>query len=92
MIKLSSQDLATLLLCSMRYAIGRMTYMPSNVARMIRESWGKLSQNDRDLLKRDLKDEIQFRERGFEDDQWKGLGHECDYHTWHDLMKWMEER
>lgn len=94
MIKISADHLGWLLLCSMRYAIGRRTYAPSMTCDIIREHWKKLQQKDRDLLQRDLKEQVLYAdkydpERGIAG---KWLGSACDEKTWRDMLVWMEEK
>jgi hypothetical protein len=63
MVAVREEDLGTLLLCSMRYAIGRHTYMPSDICRIINEHKDELSEPNRKLLAVNIDSEIAFIQR-----------------------------
>lgn len=58
MIKLLelSDDTQLMLVCSVRYAIGRQTYMPSFVQDYMRTLLPKLSDNTLNIIKRDIEE------------------------------------
>ncbi len=80
-VEIASRDLQTLLICSMRYSLGRMTYMPGLIQDLIREHRTVLS-NDT-LLQ--LADEIdhEHRLRGGK------LGMDFDTQGWMDFRDWL---
>jgi hypothetical protein len=79
-------DLGFVVLCAMRYAIGRRTYACSIVANFIKARWRDLDVTHRSLLLRDLNEEIERKKRGV-----GCLGSECDEKVWRELYSWMEQ-
>lgn len=59
-VAVNEQDLGTLLLCSMRYAIARHTYMPSDICRIINAHKNELSEANRQLLAKDILSELKY--------------------------------
>lgn len=47
-------DLSTLAVCSVRYALGRQTYITYDVARIVRERWSMLLEQDQATIRRDI--------------------------------------
>lgn len=77
-----SDDLEAILICAVRYCIGRATYMPDLVTGWIEENMrGRLSQRTISVMRRDI-DEA--RQRG-------GLGMECDVKTWMRFDMWLSQ-
>lgn len=56
-------DLGTLLICAMRYSIGRNTYMPSLICSTIKLHAGDLDDSDREMLAQNILDELKYLER-----------------------------
>ena len=75
-----SADEETVILCAMRYSVGRMTYMPELVADYIRDNWKYVSNKQQFL--RDLEREMESS---------GSLGMECDENTWKSLLQFMQE-
>ncbi|MBY0490604.1 MAG: hypothetical protein K2R93_12250 [Gemmatimonadaceae bacterium] len=73
---LSPDELGTLALCSVRYACGRRTYMPSLVARIVRRIWPMLEPRDRQTIRLDIAEQIA---RG-------DAGDDCDVREWQQLL------
>ncbi len=82
----SPHDLGTLLLFSLRYALGRRSSAPSDVADMVRRYWGAADTAHRGFLLRDLREGF---ERAFRLGDGSDLGDECDRQTWAALLIWM---
>ena len=75
-----SDDLEAILICAVRYCIGRATYMPGLVTGWIEENMrGKLSQKTIGVMRRDI-DEARRRQ---------GLGMDCDVKTWEQFDVWL---
>ena len=51
-----SRDFATLCICAIRYCFGRKTYMPSLVQEIVLDNVDKISDNDLDLIIRDVEE------------------------------------
>lgn len=81
----SSEDLGTLLLCSMRYALGRRSYIVGYVASMIVEYLPLVSTSDVGIMTRELHDEINRAE-----ENGKTLGDKQDHAVWWKLRDTLE--
>lgn len=69
------------LICALRYCMGRETYMPELVTGWImRHMHGKLSNKTLSVMKRDI-DETPVERRGMD----------CDRETWARFRYWLEE-
>lgn len=84
MIKIEALELGTLLVCSVRYSIGRKSYMPSIVADNVRRHWRDLENGARQAIRQDVADAIRDHEAGY-----RSLGWDCDQKTWRDLAAFM---
>lgn len=75
-----SQDFETMLICALRYAIGRYTYMPSVTIEYIRYLIPQLSAKTLFVMKRDINEEIEHCERMgrelYMDKEWAKLAEE----------------
>jgi hypothetical protein len=81
------KDYGTIVLCAVRYAMGRMTYMPTLVIGYVKEHWNDLQSGMQDIILRDVSEELKHEERS---PGW--LGHPCDVQNWIDFQWWMKER
>lgn len=80
-IQQDDQDFQTVLICAVRYSLGRRTYMPGLVTDWIRGYCnGKLSGKTIDIMRRDIDDQ----------DKRKALGDECDIKTWRNFKAWLD--
>lgn len=57
-VQVNDEDLATLLLCSMRYSIARHTYMPSLVCRIINSHKNSLTKENKKMLADNIRSEL----------------------------------
>ena len=74
------QDLQTILICAVRYSLGRATYMPRLVTDWIMEHCeGQLNENTLTVMMRDI-DEMRRRH---------ALGMDCDITTWLRFYGWL---
>jgi hypothetical protein len=62
-VKVNKHDLGTLMICAMRYSIGRNTYMPSLICRTIKLHAGDLDDSDKEMLAQNILDELKYLER-----------------------------
>ena len=74
-------DRGTLLICAVRYAIGRRTYMAGEVARIVRAGLREIAPRDVEVLHRDIREAL---EQG-------RAGDECDEREWRALLDWLSE-
>ena len=77
-----NEDFRGILICAVRYAVGRETYMPGLVTDYITENCsGKLTDRDITVMLRDIDE--QRHSHG-------GLGMECDVRTWERFEAWLK--
>lgn len=74
-----------ILICAVRYALGRMSYIVSIVCEYVKAKKDELSDECKKIIVRDIKDEYQFYHR-----QGKTLGMECDEADWIILARILE--
>jgi len=72
-----SEDFASILICAIRYSLGRRTYMPSTVTHFIMSHCKDL------LSKKDLRVMID------DVDKCKNYGEKCDEDTWIEFLSWL---
>lgn len=86
MIKLTNEDFATLAVCTLRYSMGRETYMPDLVRSIVGPHLKELSNEDLSVLIRDSKEQrcfgnetidkpgwLQWRDDLMKEAKWRGL-------------------
>ena len=76
-MKIETDDDRLVLIAAFRYALGRMTYMPSVVAGVLAQCWADLTEHDQRLIKREIAEAI---ERGH-------AGMACDVATWRRVLE-----
>lgn len=80
MLDPTDENLQTILICAVRYAIGRATYMPGLVTDWIMgKMGGKLTENTLGVMKKDI-DGVAVSQRGMK----------CDQRTWARFREWLE--
>jgi hypothetical protein len=85
-VAVPARDLAGMLLWCMRYAMGRCTYAPSDVARW----WKQWADAIPDDYLRQCCDDVARADRVYSGNV-HGLGHECDQRTWRELAAWASD-
>ena len=65
------------LLASFRYALGRQTYIVSEVVENILTNWQVLSQNAKDTIKAEIKEAIENH----------SIGHDIDKESWNKIIE-----
>ena len=75
-MKIETDDDRLVLIAACRYALGRMSYMPSVVAGALTQCWVDLTEHDQRLIKREIAEAI---ERGH-------AGMSCDVATWRRVL------
>ena len=73
-------DTVAIALCALRYCIGRRTYMPSLVVDWVKRHWAAFSENEKNVILRDLQREV---------DSGRDLGDSCDIRTWTNFLSWI---
>ena len=77
------RDFKDMIMCALRYALGRRTYITDETAEFIRKYPELIDERVQAVMLKDLDEYFQKREFYKSDD-------ECDYNTWKDLYKWLE--
>ena len=78
----SDKDIEKIIVCAVRYAMTRHSYMPSLVGDFVKRNWTKLKQNARYTIKRDLEDFL------VDFDRWKDdFLCRIDYQYWERLLE-----
>lgn len=83
----SDAETGLIVLCAIRYAIGRRTYMPSTVVSWVKRHWRAIAPKDRALILRDVTEACDRHSIGGD-----YLGDACDVATWMEFKQWMEGR
>lgn len=74
-----------ILICAVRYALGRMSYIVKEVADYTFFKRKTLSEQCIDIIIRDIEEEIErYHNAG------QTLGMECDERTWNNLLKFLK--
>ena len=71
-----NDDFEMILCCAVRYALGRMTYIPSEVTEYITPLLCYLSNKTIEIFKRDIHEHSKYED---------GLGMDCDKKVWMDF-------
>ena len=80
-VEVRSEDLWTMLLSTVRYSMGRATYMPGLCAELYDRYQEHLSREERLQIMREIEAEIEFRAR-----TGGKLGWDCDHQVWVNLI------
>ena len=83
------EDLQTIMICAIRYSMGRRTYMPGLVTGWIMNNCdGKLGKGLIEIMLRDIQEQ---REMGLRAG-WPSLGDPCDVKTWERFEAWLRDQ
>ena len=83
------EDLRTILICAIRYSLGRRTYMPGIVTDWIKgHCAGKLPKGTIEIMMRDIQEQREMGERA----NYDSLGDQCDVRTWEKFEAWLYEQ
>jgi len=80
-------DIEVLLVCSVRYALGRQSYVVASVCDIVR-SQKKLSSLCLDNIIKDIERAREEEGQGID----KPLGNDCDKQNWLDLLEWCKNK
>ena len=76
-----------IIICAVRYALGRMSYVVDEVCKYVASKRDKLSRNCINVITRDIKEEMQrYHDLG------EKLGMECDERSWVKLLEVLERK
>jgi hypothetical protein len=82
MAQVGSADLYTLLVGSVRYALGRSSYITATTADIVRRHWRDLDAGQREVVLRDLREAIDDADR-----RCAPVGMRCDHEGWVALVR-----
>ena len=80
-----TRDLKDIVCCSLRYALGRKTYITSLVSDYIIDHPELIDERVKDVMLKDIEEYLDRRNIYYKDD-------ECDYRSWLRLKEWLESR
>ena len=80
-----TRDLKDIVCCSLRYALGRKTYITSLVSDYIIDHPELIDERVKDVMLKDIEEYLDCRNIYYKDD-------ECDYRSWLRLKEWLENR
>lgn len=80
-----TRDLKDIVCCSLRYALGRKTYITSLVSDYIIDHPELIDERVKDVMLKDIEEYLDRRNIYYKDD-------ECDYRSWLRLKEWLENR
>ena len=75
-----------IIICAVRYALGRQSYIVGVVAEYVAHKRKKLSQECKNIIIRDIQEERDYYHR-----QGQTLGMECNEKTWMRLEKFLRD-
>lgn len=78
-------DFGDIMIMALRYALGRRTYVPSEVCDFIKQNIKHVNNRVRDVMIRDIEEYKSKREQGFINDD------SCDEHSFTDLLVSLEK-
>lgn len=82
---LAQDDLETVTVCSVRYALGRRSYVVGDVAGIVRAVWSELRPSIRNVIIKDVDEALRGAEaRG------TTVGMQMDHDVWMLLRGWMD--
>lgn len=99
MIKIKQRHLEKLLIESVRYCLGRMTYVVSECSEIVRIHWKDISKGAKSVIKKDIQCLIQQHTDFIHNEKYQQqisvegysiLGMECDAFVWIELLNWIE--
>lgn len=73
---ISEIDQREFLIYGFRYALGRSSYAVYTVSQAIKKAWPKLTQADRELIQREIREAIESGRYGME----------CDRESWEQIL------
>jgi len=85
-VEVTPADLGEMLACSVRYGMGRMTYVVQDICNMVKFYFPHIPSHWQGIIRRDLREELdQCNQRG------KTLGMQVDHDEWVKLLAVIQE-
>lgn len=85
-IKVNYSDFQDLIISQVRYSLGRMTMAPLTTSDIVKFHMKDLSENTIEIIRKDILSRIQDHDKGI-----ISIGWDCDYKTWSNLLKFIDE-
>ena len=79
-------DFQDIVISALRYALGRRTYITQSTANFIKEYPEMIDDRVKRVMLNDLNEYFNMRANAYSMDD------NCDYDTWLDLKRWLDER
>ena len=79
-------DFQDIVICALRYALGRRTYITQSTADFIKEYPEIIDKRVKQVMLNDLNKYFNMRDNAYIIDD------KCDYNTWLNLKRWLDER
>jgi len=73
---MNNEELNTLIFCSFRYALGRMTYIVSSVVKIILDNWNDIDSSTKELIYKEILQAIDENR----------YGNQCDLVEWNKIL------
>lgn len=83
---ISQDDLETMVVCTVRYSLGRRSYIIGDAASIVRYCWADLRPSMQAVIFRDVSEAIERAESGG-----TTVGMQMDHDVWVLLRSWMRE-
>lgn len=99
-IEVKAKHFDTLMIESVRYCLGRMTYAVSECTQIVRQYWRHIGKNAKQVIRRDIAEKIEEHNRWITTDTGRQslengisvLGAESDAFIWIELLNWIDEQ
>lgn len=85
--KLSTPELETLIVCSVRYALGRKSYIVSDVCSLTKKFWEAIPKSTKLVIRKAISEAIDFAAK-----KSSLVGMKCDHDNWVELLEWTTEK
>ena len=83
-----SNNLYTIAICAVRYALGRRTYMPGLVTDWVMANFARrIPKGTAEIMLRDIQEQREMGERA----KYDSLGDTCDVRTWEKFEAWLRK-
>lgn len=101
MPEIKQRHLEKLLIESVRYCLGRMTYTVSECSQIVRIHWKDIGSGAKSVIKKDIQGLIQQHTDFIHNEKYQQqisvegyspIGMECDAFTWIELLNWIDEQ
>lgn len=84
---------STVLVCAIRYGMGRMTYADSDARDLVRVHWAEMHPTDQQVVREDIKDHVRRAEvlSGHDEHEWNSRHWHEQYARWRFLLEHLDD-